>query len=130
MTDEVKKQPGIVWGYSESLDAERWCGRCATREEAIEEARKEYGRDAVFYVILGRADPPSAFMPSVDYILEAVAESAYDEAGEAADDFPDVSDEDRESLKNLLASWANEHLTVSFWVCDGKPERIEPEKPT
>lgn len=126
----TEAEPTTVWGYSDVLDTERWFGRCATRDEAIEQARKEYGRDVAVYVLQGRADPPSAFMPSVDYILEAAAEKAYDEAGEAADDFPDASDEAREALKNLLASWANEHLTVSFWTCDGKPERIEPEKAT
>ena len=128
MTEAEEKKAVAVWGYAEDFHAERWFGRCDSREQAIKEARDKFGSDVAVYVRPGRQEPPSAFVPSVDYILENMGENAYDEAGEAAEDFPDASEEDREALQKLLETWANERLTVSFWTCDGEPERIEPEK--
>ncbi len=38
-----------------------------------------------------------------------------DEAGEAAEDFPDVSKEARSELKRILAEWADKHCPVHFF---------------
>ena len=115
-----------VWGYEGSAAAECWNGHCATREEAIKEGRKHYPGEA-FFVMSGTRCDAASFMPDAAEVLEIAGERAGDEAGEAAADFPDVSQAAGEELDALLSAWSAKHLTCSFWVADSQPERIEPK---
>ncbi len=98
----------IRWGYASSEDAESWRGCCLTREEAIEEAIDEYrdedGYDG-FWIHSGHLVSVETVMPDVDDLLEGMGERAGDEAGEVAEDYPDVTNEARIELEELIRGW-------------------------
>ena len=119
------------WGYASSKDAESWTGCHLTREEAIEEGRdhytypKEYGHTYDgFWIHSGHVVPLEAVMPDVDDIIETMGERAYDEAGEVAEEFPDVSNEAKTELEELLRGWCEKYARPTFWVADGVCEFI------
>ena len=124
MADEVNNK-AILWSYSRR-DGDVLRGDCATREAAIEEARGEYGDDVAFYVWQCQRLLADAFTPDVGGILERMGEAAGDEVGEAAEDYPDVSDEAQEELRLLLQAWTAHHAPCEFWQSIGEAERIEP----
>lgn len=123
ISDDLNEKDEVVWGYSESEHAEVWSGACATREEAIQEGAKELGLTE-FWVRSGIRPSPSEFLPDVDFLLEHMGEAAQDKVGEAAEEFPDVSDEARDELEALLSEWADQHITVGFWAASGAPEIV------
>jgi hypothetical protein len=109
-----------VWGYAASEDAERWSGSCSSEEQAIAEGRAEYGLYVHFVVRSGVRYAARRFMPDAADILSLAGDSASDEAGEAAEDFPDASEEAKNELELLLDNWADRRLGVTqFWVADG-----------
>lgn len=125
MADEEKKTLDVIWGYCDSAEPEQWDGECKTREEAIKEGRLELP-EGDLYVISGTKPPASRFIHDADYIIEAMGERAYDECGECAEEFPDVTDEAKAELNAFLDAWADKHCEVRFWMADGKTEKIEP----
>jgi len=112
-----------VWGYATSDDCETWSGMCETREQAIKEARSEFGDVPYFYVMEGTQSPPSAYVPDANWVVEQMAETA--DGGEASAEFPEVSDKAKKELDELLEAWADRNVKVNFWVADGAAERIE-----
>ena len=52
---------------------------------------------------------------NVDDILEMMGERAYDESGESADNYPDVTKEAREELSALLLAWMEKHAKPTFY---------------
>lgn len=126
---KTPEQPSEVWGYAESPDAEAWRGFCGTREEAIAEARDNLlvAPTAPIFVVRGRVPSVEEFIPTADDILEIAGNTAQDECGEAAEDFPDVSDEGKLALSTMLSEWAKKHIDpIRFWIADGETERIDP----
>ena len=117
------------WGYADSRDAESWSGVCLTREQAIAEGREHYsflngrGYDG-FWIHSGHLVPLEAVMPDVDDLLESMGERAYDEAGESAEGYPDVTNEARTELEGLLRGWCEKYARPEFWVADGEAEFI------
>lgn len=87
----------------------------------------EVGR-AIYYGTRVNKDA-AYFMPDTDHILDQAEESAYDFAGEWADDFGrDVPKEARQELEKFLAEWANKHLRVNFYQLeDVKPYTLTAE---
>ena len=52
----------------------------------------------------------------VDYLIEQVQESAYDDGGEFAEDYlDDVTKEDKEELEELVLNWFTEHNYMPTW---------------
>ena len=48
-------------------------------------------------------------------IIEMLSERAYDDVGEASEDWPDVSAEARQELDALLSAWVSKHCTATFY---------------
>jgi hypothetical protein len=117
-----------AWGYSQCAEPDRWDGHCATREEAIAEARYE-GLEEPFYVCSGAEPDPAKFMPDVRWIVEHMGENAGDNCGDIAEEYPDPDIVAEQKLAELLAKWARKHCKPRFWVSTGKPERIETVRP-
>ncbi len=44
-----------------------------------------------------------------------LGERAYDDVGEFAEDWPDVPDEARQELDELLSAWISKHCTATFY---------------
>lgn len=114
-----------AWGYSNYYNPDRWEGMHTTREEALRYAQADYP-GCVVYLSKGRVPEPDEFIPDVDYLMEQMSERAQDEAGEAAEEFPGVTNEAKTELEGLLRAWCRKHVKVNFWVSDGEPERVEP----
>lgn len=116
-----------VWFYATCADAESWDGPCYSREDAIAEGAAELGIEPGEHFFINTGMPHSAteFMPSARDILEQAANSAADECGEAAEDWPDASPEEESELNALLSEWAEKHCPVRFWSVDGTAERID-----
>lgn len=113
------------WGYSIEEYPEMWTGMLPSREEAIAEALVELNDVPVFYIHSGHRPRPQRYFPDADDVLEIAMQSADDDAGDVAEDFPDVTDEAKAELDKLLSDWVEKRVTCSFWVSDGAPERIE-----
>lgn len=116
------------WGYAGSKDAEAWHGALLTREEAIREGRDymlECGAgEAGCWIHSGHMVSVESVLPDVDALLERMAEQANEQAGEAADDYPSVTEEAKAELEALLRGWVEKHATPDFWVADGEAEFI------
>lgn len=48
-------------------------------------------------------------------IIEMLGERAYDDVGEVAEEWPDVSAEARKELDALLGAWVSKHCTATFY---------------
>ncbi len=104
------------WGHAYSADAETWqsCdSTVTTREEAIAEGREYYGGDSF---AICRCEPidVGVTLPSADDICEQMAERAGDNYG-WTEDYPDVSKAGIDELNELLAAWAEKHVTDFYW---------------
>lgn len=127
----TKATGDAIWSYALDQDAETWSGECASREAAIAEATSELGPAVHFYVRSGYRPSATMFVPDADDIMETAAQSAYDNVGEPTEDWPAPPKEALAELDAFLIAWAVKHLEpVSFWLLDGKPERIDPATPS
>lgn len=124
MSEETKDKPDYVYGVSQN--EERFEGAYKSREEAVDEGRSIFPGEA-FLLGWGYKPDPAQFIPSTDWVLESMAESALDEAGEAAEEWPDITDEAEKELNELLKAWARKNCPVDFWIGEGH-EEIEPEE--
>lgn len=57
-----------------------------------------------------------------DDVIDIMADRAFEIAGDAADEYPAVSDEARAGLNSLLAAWIKEHCPPTFYTV----ERVKP----
>lgn len=58
---------------------------------------------------------------SVDQVIENMGERLYDEVGEIFDDYPDVTPEAKEELKDYLHAWVEKHADPArYWLVVGK----------
>jgi hypothetical protein len=55
----------------------------------------------------------------IEDILEMLGERAYDNYGECAEDFPDVSEKSKKLLNNYLKKWIDKYCTITFWTVKG-----------
>lgn len=122
----AKETPKKVWGYASYPD-EPFSGAYDTREEAVEDGKDEFetesGHDS-FYVIDGAMADVAAYLPDVEWIIEKLGENAYEEAGEIAEGYPEVSEEGKLALEELLLAWANKYAKPEFWIASGRAELI------
>lgn len=120
--------PDTIWCFADENE-EEWHGHHSTREEAIEAGRGEManGFDLRTHFYVGEFRRPSAmqFADDAESYLQAAHERAQDEAGEGADDWPDVGLDVGKELDALLAGWCAKHLEpVPFYVPIGKTEKV------
>ena len=60
----------------------------------------------------------------VGWLLDAIGERMHDEVGEAAADFPNVSQQAKDELQKLLSDWIEKHDNPgSYWTIVGKARR-------
>jgi hypothetical protein len=118
-----------LWCYcGPDNSPEDFSGSCATREEAIAEATNEFGGEP-FDISEAESPDPDLYTPDVNDIIEGMRERALDnEAPECAEEWPDVSDEGKQKLEDLLAAWARKHCKPIWYICIGTAEHIVPEK--
>lgn len=50
-----------------------------------------------------------------DDVIDMMGDRAYDECGEAADCYPDVTQEAKDELNALLAAWMEKHAKPTFY---------------
>jgi hypothetical protein len=99
---KMADEGAVVWGYAGGVDTEQWHGEYASRQEAIDAARADYGEDATFAVSMGRKPSPVEYLPEVDWILDDIRQRADEAAGDVTEGFAEVSEEAEEELKHLL----------------------------
>jgi hypothetical protein len=112
------------WGHRNDDCPERWFGSFATRDEAIADGRDHHYGDEGFFISSGTQRSAEEFAPTADDIIELMREQACGEAGEAAEEFPDVSPEMRSELEKFLTAWAS-RLECRFWTGTGKVEAVD-----
>lgn len=106
--------------YSYSTDEEAFRGEFSTREEALSE-----GADGLTGITVwtGKCVPVNIkkYLPDACEILERMAESAYEDAGDVAESWiDDVSKEQRNELTDaisaVITSWLDKHkYQPNFW---------------
>jgi hypothetical protein len=90
------------------------CDFCySTLGDLLDSGEFEVG--SVVYVGTPARYAASTYIDDADDVIERMAERAYDEHGEFAEDFPDVTDEAKAELTAFLAAWADKHCEVSFY---------------
>jgi hypothetical protein len=141
MGEEEKRgaeEGSIVWGWSTYSD-EGFTGAHPSKEHAIAEARDNLGSDFAYtnvYVQAGQYEDVAKILPRVDmlaeHVIEHMSENSYEECGELAEDWPDVSPEQlkelEDGLKTLLEGWARKHFEMPAWAPVGEPELVNKAK--
>lgn len=110
-------------------------------EEAWSLNGEEYTRDSLAELITNeeveagatvwrgtaRSPDPADYVDAED-VIDAIADRAWQKAGEFAEGYPNVSDEAREQLQAMLESWAREHARPDFFLIeDGKKYTVTAE---
>lgn len=79
------------------------------------------------YVADALIPDPGSYV-DVDSVLEQMGERAFDDCGEAADVYPDVTGEAKQELDDILKAWARQHCTPRFWEVRNVREYILTEE--
>lgn len=67
-------------------------------------------------VFVGDVAPiPLKRLCNVGYVIEMIGERAYDEVGEAADSYPNVTPDAKAELEALLTGWIEKHAKPTFY---------------
>ena len=96
--------------WSNKEDDELWQhGIFGTKKECIEDAKENYGVKAGETIAIGSTRP---FMVSIDAesVLENLEEQAFEECGEACEDWIDYKTEDVKRLSEALTDCVNKWL--------------------
>ncbi|MDN7441162.1 hypothetical protein QZM64_18555 [Burkholderia cepacia] len=76
-------------------------------------------------VFIGEAAPINPkHLCDADDVIDMIGERAYDEVGEYADCYPDVTPEARAELDALLAGWIEKHAKPTFYSVINVREHI------
>lgn len=108
-------EPEWVWSLSEDGDGDGvWHSTAGSREEAVAEIKnacEEEGHD--FHGYVGEVEEADVSTPDADRLLEQMGENAYEELGEAAEDWPRANREQVADLQrridHTLAEWLTTH---------------------
>lgn len=106
-----------------SINDENFTGTdCTTREEAIAEAVDTYDLEPGAKVQTGRCVPygEDAFLPSAEWILDRMAETAYDEGGDASDGWLDAVPKDQKDeleaeVHRVIIAWLKKHNRAPYF---------------
>ncbi len=110
-----------------SINEEDFTHDCV--EDALDalDGRDALWVDAVIWRGIGVKKDASAYF-DLDRLLEDMGERAYDESSEWAQDFPDVSADQKKELESIVAQWLDKNVTVNFWsVKDVQPITVTQE---
>lgn len=66
-------------------------------------------------VYYGTAKPYSTEWVDAAFVIDNISERAYDEAGEWALDFPNVSEKAKGELQTFLSEWQEKHCDAGFY---------------
>ncbi|KAF1366767.1 hypothetical protein [Yokenella regensburgei] len=114
-----------LWCYS--LDDEVFkSGSFLTKGDAVIDAIKEYEPEPGAVIHIARsAHPDLSELFDVNDLIEGAMGRADDIAGEYADDFPDITDEEKAELEKLILSYLKPLVPVTFYrVYDSQPYTI------
>lgn len=99
--------------------------------EAIEDIARDYDRKELLgrVVWYGQTTKPDvSTLVDADEVIEMLGERAYDNHGEWAWDFPNVSDKAKKLLDNYLQKWIKKHTEVTFWTVKDIKEYVITEE--
>lgn len=126
-----KTSQNELYGYS--FDQEVFHGKYASREEAASAAISENDAEAGAKFWTGKNDDPphaSAFIQDADDLLDYMAQRAYDEYDEQADDWPgDYTPEQRTEVDRLLGNLADYIQSIDppkFYLIGEVQEHVVP----
>lgn len=119
--ESAAAEPAIEYAYATSRESEQW------HSDSLASFVSDNEIAAGTEVFRGVIDRPkaSSFMVEADDVINHMANQAYDNNSEYADNFPDLKPEHEEELKALLVpleKWADERCDVNFYTV----EQIEP----
>jgi hypothetical protein len=64
----------------------------------------------------------------VDRVLDDLNDRAYEEAGDTAEDFPDLPKEKQDELAKLVGDWLDANVQLRFWSVENvKPITVTAE---
>lgn len=94
-----------------------WSSDCETfnADSLAELIESDDDLEAGDLVSYGEAEDVGTDFVSEEDVIELIADRAYDYGGEAAEDFPDVSDEAARELAAFLAAWQAKHCKPNFY---------------
>lgn len=119
MSEQIKEAKEQSW----SLSGEEYAWDSLA--ELINEEDVKAG-DVVWRGTPRRPDP-AEYIEAHD-VIDCIAERGFEDAGEFAEGYPNVSDEAREQLQTMLESWAREHARPDFFLIeDGKKYTVTAE---
>ena len=104
--------------FSYSFDEEYYIGSFESPEGAAIEALSENPENGVVYIGENHVRAAEAFVYA-DFILEDIAEQAYDECGECSEDWLTGLMRDKEAkaeLEKLIGAWIDSKEPVNFWT--------------
>ena len=102
------------WQF-ELLNSDIWRGdEFDTKEQAIEEGRKEAIKEGLIKFRVGQIASPPKFGIEADIVIERISEVMYEDVGEVAEDYlDDVTKEHllelEEKLNEVFFKWQKEH---------------------
>ena len=105
--------------YVYSIDGEGYIYDCLSDvidsvENDLPEGESALGK--TYYRGIARRPIASRFCPDAAHILEYMAERAYDDHGEYAEDFASGCTKEQEiELENFIKEWADKNLPVTFY---------------
>lgn len=115
------------WTYETNIHNDIWRGNLvSSKEEAIQQGMKEAKEEGFSNFKIGIAVKPLQLDLDVDFLLERISESYFDEYGEVAEDYlSDVSSEDQVELEKRLNKvfyeWVEEKgYTPSFYTVENE----------
>lgn len=98
-----------------STDGEEY--RYAELHEALEAIDTDEGLTEGRVIHQGDAvRKPASYYFSVDRLIDDMGERAYDDAGEYADTFPDLTKEKAAELQAIVETWLDANVDVSFYT--------------
>lgn len=109
MNEQIKEAKEQSW----SLNGEEYAWDSLA--ELINEEDVKEG-DVVWRGTPCRPDP-AEYIEAHD-VIDCIAERGFEDAGEFAEGYPNVSEEARNQLEALLSAWAREHCQPSFFLIE------------
>lgn len=102
---EPEKAVQLVWSDNgEDFNGDSLC-------ELIENSELQPGQTVHF----GEAKYHSTSWIDANDVIEIISDRAWDEGGEYAEDFPNVSDQAKKELGDFLEKWQSEHCIPHFY---------------
>lgn len=89
-----------------------WFG-CTSLGELIDE-NDDFEVGQIVFVADAEPADTSGLVDAGD-VIEMLGERAYDNYGESAEDWPDVSPEQKKELDDLLQGWIEKNAPARFW---------------